>query len=151
MVVLKIENDSLQHRHLLNEIDVSHEHNFQEKQKKINAEKTAFLKVALDYSSRLWPRISFLATSNHVASAPLVSPLVQRPNHHNPAAFPVAPQFFAESYDRIATAQSEMKYFAPGWKMKEWIATGALRPNAVSSASQRSILVTKETMRRQRE
>lgn len=40
-------------------------------------------------------------------------------------------RFFAESYARIVTCQSEMKYFAPGWKLKQWIKNGTLRPNPV--------------------
>ena len=27
--------------------------------------------------------------------------------------------------------QSEMKYFAPQWKLKEWVTKGTLRPNPV--------------------
>ena len=29
------------------------------------------------------------------------------------------------------TAQSEMKYFAPQWKLREWLNTGALKPNPI--------------------
>ena len=40
-------------------------------------------------------------------------------------------KFFADSYERISTVQSEMKYFPPGWKLREWISAGALRPNPI--------------------
>ena len=40
-------------------------------------------------------------------------------------------RFFTESYERIVTAQSEMKYFAPQWKLREWLNTGALKPNPI--------------------
>ena len=39
--------------------------------------------------------------------------------------------FFADSYERIMTAQSEMKYFPPQWKLKEWVTLGTLRPNPI--------------------
>ena len=40
-------------------------------------------------------------------------------------------KFFMESYERIITAQGKMKYFAPQWKLREWLNTGALKPNPI--------------------
>ena len=40
-------------------------------------------------------------------------------------------RFFNDSYLRIATCQSEMKFFPPGHMVRKWVANGQLRPNPI--------------------